>query len=34
MIGSANALNKTFDVLRGTDLNYQVDVPPIDTKVQ
>ena len=34
MIGPSYALHEAFDVFGGTDLNYQVDVPPVDTEVK
>ena len=34
MVGTANTLNKPFHVFRSSDLNHQIDIAPIDSKVQ
>ncbi len=34
MVGAANALHEAFDVFGGTDLDHQIDIAPVDAKVQ
>ena len=34
MVGAANTLYKPFDVFWGSNLNHQINIAPIDPKVQ
>ena len=34
MICASDPLNEAFDVLRSTDLNDEIDIPPVDPKVE
>ncbi len=34
MVGTADALDETLDVLGGTDLDHQIDIAPVDAEIE